>query len=65
MHTQYRRAGGFVKRKRDLVQHGGGHAAQHADEQRAHDRAEMLRAIDASRPEGQRLGAHLDAECFP
>ncbi len=35
------------------------------DEQRAHDRAEMLRAIDASRPEGQRLGAHLDAECFP
>ncbi len=37
MHTQYRRAGGFVKRKRDLVQHGGGHAAQHADEQRPYD----------------------------
>ena len=35
------------------------------DEQRAHDRAEMLRAIGASQPEGQRLGAYLDAECFP
>lgn len=35
------------------------------DEQRAHDRAEMLRAIDASQPEGQRLGAYLDAECLP
>lgn len=35
------------------------------EEQRAHDRAEMLRAIDASQPEGQRLGAYLDAEEVP
>lgn len=35
------------------------------EEQRAHDRAEMLREIDASQPEDQRLGAYLDAEEVP
>ena len=35
------------------------------EEQRAHDRAEMLREIDASQPEDQRLGAYLDADEVP
>lgn len=35
------------------------------EEQRAHDRTEMLREIDDSQPADQRLGAYLDAEEVP